>query len=89
MAFIFADSHPSTSNSLALTSGMAQGKAASADCPPLSCPQPQASIFSQLGNAGRHQRGRIVARFLEPEQRHPLGYQQERERRRDGSADDG
>ena len=46
-------SHPSTSNYLALTSGTAQGKAATADCPPLSCPQPQASIFSQLGNAGQ------------------------------------
>lgn len=46
-------SHPSTPNYLALTSGMAQGKAASADCLPSGCPQSQASIFSQLGSAGR------------------------------------
>lgn len=45
-------SHPSTPNYLALTSGTAQGKAASADCPPASCPQSQASIFSQLASAG-------------------------------------
>jgi phosphatidylinositol-3-phosphatase len=46
-------SHPSTPNYLALTSGTAQGKAASADCQPSGCPQTQASIFSQLGNAGQ------------------------------------
>jgi hypothetical protein len=46
-------SHPSAPNYLALTSGTAQGKAASADCTPFSCPQSQASIFSQLGNADR------------------------------------
>jgi len=46
-------SHPSTPNYLALTSGAAQGKAASVDCTPFGCPQSQASIFSQLGGAGR------------------------------------
>jgi phosphatidylinositol-3-phosphatase len=46
-------SHPSTPNYLALTSGTAQGKAASVDCLPAGCPQSQASIFSQLGNAGQ------------------------------------
>lgn len=46
-------SHPSTSNYLALTSGIAQGKATSADCLPSGCPQSQASIFSQLGSAGQ------------------------------------
>src|SRR5579859_6079948 len=46
-------SHPSTPNYLALTSGTVQGKAVSADCPPFSCPQSQASIFSQLGGAGQ------------------------------------
>ena len=46
-------SHPSTSNYMALTSGAAQGKAASADCLPSGCPQTQASIFSQLSAAGR------------------------------------
>jgi len=46
-------SHPSAPNYLALTSGTAQGKAASADCVPSGCPQSQASIFSQLGRAGR------------------------------------
>ncbi len=45
-------SHPSTPNYLALTSGTAEGKAASADCGPADCPQPQASIFSQLASAG-------------------------------------
>jgi phosphatidylinositol-3-phosphatase len=46
-------SHPSLPNYLALTSGQAQGKGASADCTPFGCPQPQDSIFSQLGNAGQ------------------------------------
>ena len=46
-------SHPSTSNYLALTSGAVQGKAVSADCLPSGCPQPQASIFSQLSEAGQ------------------------------------
>ncbi len=46
-------SHPSTPNYLALTSGAAQGKAASADCLPSGCPQSQASIFSQLSTAGQ------------------------------------
>jgi uncharacterized protein len=46
-------SHPSTPNYLALTSGTVQGKASSRDCPPADCPQSQASIFSQLGSAGR------------------------------------
>ncbi len=46
-------SHPSTPNYLALTSGTAQGKAASADCTPHGCPQAQASIFSQLGGPGQ------------------------------------
>ena len=46
-------SHPSTPNYLALTSGAVQGKAVSADCLPSGCPQPQASIFSQLSNAGQ------------------------------------
>lgn len=46
-------SHPSMPNYLALTSGTAQGKAVSADCNPAGCPQSQASIFAQLGNAGR------------------------------------
>ena len=46
-------SHPSTPNYLALTSGAAQGKAASADCLPSGCPQPQASIFAQLSTAGQ------------------------------------
>ena len=41
-------SHPSAPNYLALTSGIAQGKAASVDCNPSGCPQSQASIFSQL-----------------------------------------
>src|ERR1700735_1145432 len=41
-------SHPSTSNYLALTSGMAEGKAARADCDPAGCPQSQDSIFAQL-----------------------------------------
>jgi hypothetical protein len=46
-------SHPSLPNYLALTSGAVQGKAASADCLPSGCPQTQASIFSQLSEAGR------------------------------------
>lgn len=46
-------SHPSTPNYLALSSGTAQGKGTSVDCSPSGCPQPQASIFSQVGNAGR------------------------------------
>ena len=46
-------SHPSTPNYLALTSGTVAGKAVSADCQPSGCPQPQASILSQLGNAGQ------------------------------------
>jgi hypothetical protein len=46
-------SHPSTPNYLALTSGTAQGRAASKDCLPSGCPQSQDSIFAQLGNAGR------------------------------------
>ena len=46
-------SHPSIPDYLALTSGTAQGKAASADCLPAGCPQSQASIFAQLGNAGQ------------------------------------
>ena len=46
-------SHPSTSNYLALTSGMAEGKAARADCDPAGCPQSQDSIFAQLGEAGQ------------------------------------
>jgi phosphatidylinositol-3-phosphatase len=46
-------SHPSTPNYLALTSGAAQGKAASADCLPSGCPQSQESIFSQLSTAGQ------------------------------------
>ena len=45
-------SHPSMPDYLALTSGTAQGKATSADCLPAGCPQSQASIFAQLGNAG-------------------------------------
>jgi len=47
-------SHPSLPNYLALTSGTAKGSASDADCSVVAnCPQPQASIFSQLGNAGR------------------------------------
>jgi hypothetical protein len=46
-------SHPSASNYLALTSGTAQGKAVSADCLPIGCPQSPDSIFAQLGNAGQ------------------------------------
>lgn len=46
-------SHPSAPNYLALTSGTAKGKATDTDCVPSGCPQSQASIFSQLGNAGR------------------------------------
>jgi phosphatidylinositol-3-phosphatase len=47
-------SHPSLPNYLALTSGKAEGIAAYKDCSVIAnCPQPQASIFSQLGNAGR------------------------------------
>jgi hypothetical protein len=46
-------SHPSAPNYLALTSGTAQGKAVNTDCVPSGCPQSQASIFSQLGNAGQ------------------------------------
>ncbi len=46
-------SHPLTSNYIALTSGAVQGKATSADCLPSGCPQPQASIFSQLSTAGQ------------------------------------
>ncbi len=46
-------SHPSTPDYLALTSGAAQGKAASADCLPSGCPQSQESIFSQLSTAGQ------------------------------------
>jgi phosphatidylinositol-3-phosphatase len=42
-------SHPSTPNYLALTSGTAQGRAASKDCLPSGCPQSQSSIFAQLG----------------------------------------
>ena len=42
-----------TPNYIALTSGTVQGKAASADCQPSGCPQPQASIFSQLSTAGQ------------------------------------
>ena len=46
-------SHPSAPNYLALTSGTAHGKAAKKDCMPSACPQPQNSIFGQLGRAGR------------------------------------
>ena len=46
-------SHPSTPNYLALTSGTAQGRGASADCLPSGCPQSQESIFTQLGTAGQ------------------------------------
>ena len=44
-------SHPSASNYMALTLGTVQGKATSADCQPSGCPQPQDSIFAQLGNS--------------------------------------
>lgn len=50
-------SHPSTPNYLALTSGTAQGKATAKDCLPSGCPQPQDSIFSQLGTLGGTWRG--------------------------------
>lgn len=47
-------SHPSLPNYLALTSGTARGSASSKDCSVVTnCPQSQASIFSQLGKAGR------------------------------------
>jgi phosphatidylinositol-3-phosphatase len=47
-------SHPSLPNYLGLTSGTANGSASEADCSVFSnCPQSQASILSQLGNAGR------------------------------------
>src|SRR6266702_4608178 len=47
-------SHPSLPNYLALSSGTAKGSASDTDCSVVTnCPQPQASIFSQLGNAGR------------------------------------
>ncbi len=46
-------SHPSLPNYLALTSGKAGGSGADTDCSVANCPQPQSSIFSQLGNAGR------------------------------------
>jgi hypothetical protein len=47
-------SHPSLPNYLALTSGTAEGSARAKDCSIVAnCPQPQASIFSQLGDAGR------------------------------------
>jgi phospholipase C len=47
-------SHPSLPNYLALTSGTAKGRASTVDCSVIpNCPQSQASIFSQLGNAGR------------------------------------
>ncbi len=47
-------SHPSLPNYLALTSGTAKGSASDTDCSVVTnCPQSQASIFSQLGNAGR------------------------------------
>jgi phospholipase C len=47
-------SHPSLPDYLALTSGAAKGSASYKDCSMISnCPQSQASILSQLGNAGR------------------------------------
>ncbi len=47
-------SHPSLPNYLALTSGKAAGTGTDTDCSKVAnCPQPQSSIFSQLGNAGR------------------------------------
>lgn len=47
-------SHPSLPNYLALTSGTAKGPASDTDCSVVAhCPQSQASIFSQLGKAGR------------------------------------
>jgi phosphatidylinositol-3-phosphatase len=46
-------SHPSLPNYLALTSGTARGKGSHVDCTPAGCPQPQASVFSQLSAAGR------------------------------------
>lgn len=50
-------SHPSLPNYLALTSGKAAGSAAYKDCSVIvNCPQPQSSIFSQLGSAGRRWR---------------------------------
>jgi hypothetical protein len=49
-------SHPSLPNYLALTSGTAQAAATSTDCNPSGCPQPQASIFSQLAGTGRQWR---------------------------------
>lgn len=46
--------HPSLPNYLALTSGTAKGSALNTDCSNvITCPQSQASIFCQLGNAGR------------------------------------
>jgi phosphatidylinositol-3-phosphatase len=47
-------SHPSLPNYLALSSGTAQGRASDTDCSVVAnCPQTQASVFSQLGKAGR------------------------------------
>lgn len=50
-------SHPSAPNYLALTSGTAQGKAATTDCVPAGCPQSQDSIFSQAAAGGLSWRG--------------------------------
>jgi phospholipase C len=49
-------SHPSAPNYMALTSGTVQGLATNNDCLPAGCPQSQASIFSQVGNAGQEWR---------------------------------
>lgn len=49
-------SHPSLPNYLGLTSGSATGSAASSNCQPKKCPQPQDSIFAQVERSGRQWR---------------------------------
>lgn len=44
--------HPSLPNYIAATSGAVQGGAATTDCDPATCPQPQQSIFDQVHAAG-------------------------------------
>lgn len=53
--------HPYLPNALGATSGVVQGQAATADCAPAACPQPQQSIFDQLQADGRQWREFVLA----------------------------
>lgn len=53
--------HPYLPNELGATSGVVQGPAATTDCAPAACPQPQQSIFDQLQAGGRQWREFVLA----------------------------